>query len=156
MFPYQTTSSPFNFRIHRLSTSLQIVLPHTNSLVISDRSSSYTTSVLAYRPNFANDTTAVFFINLEAIFPCYRTISNDNQIPPVCQLFSYSDMSPPSGRPYIEASDIGNNFHIFSGSQNIAIYGFGIMGYSQVVGAGWNYRVELTLVCLLPPACSLN
>ena len=142
--------------IHYLNSNLRMMLPHRSYMETSNPSSSYTApnNVLAYRPNFANSNTAILFINLEAIFPCYRT----GEIAPACQLFTYQDRELSQGKPYIQISDIGNNFHIFSNSQNIATYGFGFMGCPKLFrGTGCQaisggIVASLTMVCLLPRA----
>ena len=125
-------------------------------MVISDPSQPYTTqdNVLAYRPNFVDSNTAILFVNLEAIFPCYRS----NEIVPVCQFFTFDKGNIHRGKPYVQASGIGNNFRVFNNSQNIATYGLGVPGCPELdfdcgaVSGQNSINAELLLVCLQPPA----
>ena len=118
---------------------------------IPDHSHSHTSSdnVLAYRPYLANNSTALIFVNLEAALPCY----SDNEIAPICNLFAPDNFQ--QGKPFIQTADIGNHYRIFSNSQSIAAYGFGIVGcpkFNTVCESNFN----ASLVCLLPPACGIT
>ena len=153
-----TPAAVTRLRVHHVSTDLRLTNPYTviSSLETSDPSQPHTTpdNVLAYRPNFANNSIGTFFINLETIFPCYHTWSN--QIAPPCQMFTFEEYPYILGTPCVQASDIGTNFNIFNDSRNIATYGFGFMGCSEINAAkcasNRTIHTELMLVCLLPPA----
>ena len=127
---------------------------YRSTLVISDTNRAYTSdNTIAYRPNY-NDlhssSLAVLFFNLDVAFPCLRNTTT----PPVCSLFSQEEDGFLGGRPLIQAADIGNHFRIFSRSNFVATFGFGIAGCSTFgrscvptyVGSSYG----LSLVCLLP------
>ena len=144
------TGTPRTVRLSLINSSTQVVQDYISSLEIPNVSDSYTSDDLAYRPNHsshAGGNTAILFINLESVIPCYR----HNQTPLACQLFTFGEGSFQFGQPFIQASDIGNHFYIFSSSQNIATYGFGVTGCSTFDRACVS-DFEVALVCLLPPA----
>ena len=144
--------TPRKVTLRSVTTSTQAVGDYLSTLTITNTSNDYTSddNVLAYRPNYSSNSggnTAIVFINLEAAIPCYQA----NQIGPACHLFTFEEDSFQFGKSFIQASDIGNYFHIFSNSQDIATYGFGVTGcstFDQVCVSDF----EVTLVCLLPPA----
>ena len=130
--------------------STQVVQDDISTLEIHNLSDNYTNSVLAYRPNYSSHSggnTAIVFVNLETVIPCYRY----NQIGPVCQLLTFEEESFQFGKAFVQASDIGNDFQIFSDTQSIATYGFGVTGCSTFDRACVS-NFERFLVCLLPPA----
>ena len=112
-------------------------------------------NTLAYRPNFADfhqSGLAGVFLNLENIFPC---ISDDKC--PICHIFTYEEDGFNSGRAIIEAGDIGNNFRVFSSTQNIKTYGFAFQGCVQLNGLhGCMPRFfQTAITCQLPrESCS--
>ncbi len=119
--------------------------------MISNVSNEYTSAnnILAYRPNYSRHSggnTAIVFINLEAAIPCYQA----NPIGPVCHLFTTEEDNFQSGKPFIQASDNGSYFHIFSDQYDITTYGFGVTGCSTF-DSGCVSTFEKSLVCLLPP-----
>ena len=134
--------------LRTLSTTSQAVGDYLSTLTIPNFTNEYTSNnnILAYRPNFRNSNTAILFINLEAVIPCYDTY----QIGPACNLFTFEEDNFQSGKPFIQASDIGNAFFIFSNTHNIATYGFGVFGCTTF-DPGCVSTSELSLVCLLPP-----
>ncbi len=140
--------------VRSFDTSRQFVGDTFSTLTISNTSAEYTSddNILAYRPNYSRNSggnTAIVFVNLEAIFPCYK----QNQIGPVCQLFTFENDSFQFGKAFIQSSDFGNHVYIFSNNQNIATYGFGVSGCSTF-DQGCVSNFEAALVCLLPPARS--
>ena len=145
-------TGPRTVRLRSIDSSTQAVEDEISTLTITNISEDYTSdnSALAYRPNFSSNSggnTAIIFINLEAAIPCYR----GNEIGPACQLFTLEEDGFQFGQPFIQASNIGNHFRIFSSSQNIATYGFGVTGCSTFDQACVS-NFEVYLVCLLPPA----
>ena len=137
-------------RLSLINSSTQVVQDYISSLEIHNVSDSYTSNDLAYRPNHsshAGGNTAILFVNLEGAIPCYQ----HNQMGPACQLFTLEEDSFQFGQPFIQASDIGNHFFIFSRSHYIATYGFGVTGCSTFDRACVS-DFEAALVCLLPPA----
>ena len=138
--------------LRSMDSSTQAVGDTISTLTIINISEDYTSNngVLAYRPNHSSHSggnTAIVFINLEAAIPCYQR----NQIGPACQLFTLEEDGFQFGKAFIQASDIGNHLRIFSSSQNIATYGFGVTGCSTFDQACVS-TFEVALVCLLPPA----
>ena len=107
-----------------VSSSTQVVGPNSiSTLAIPNTSNDYTSAdnVLAYRPNYSSNAggnTAIVFINLEAVIPCYQA----NNIAPVCHLFTTDENSFQYGKPFIQASSTGNNFTIFGNDPFIATY----------------------------------
>ena len=136
-----------------VNSSTQVIGPHyISSLAIYNTLNDYTSpdNVLAYRPNHSSNAggnTSIVFINLEAAIPCYQA----NNIAPVCHLFTTDENSFLYGKPFIQASSIGNNFTIFGNDPFIATYGFGVTGCSTF-DQECVTDFKVTLVCLLPPA----
>ena len=142
--------APREIWLRSVSISTQAVQDYISSLQIYNVSDNYTSNVLAYRPNYSSHSggnTAIVFINLETIFPCYRY----NQIGPICQLITNEEDSFQFGKAFIQASDVGNN--IFSNNPSTATYGFGVTGCSTFDRACVS-DFEVFVVCLLPPALS--
>ena len=137
-------------QLRSVDISTQAVQDYISILTIHNVSDNYTSNDLAYRPNYSSHSggnTAVVFINLETVFPCYRY----NQIGPICQLITSEEDSFQFGKAFIQASDVGNDFHIFSNNHFIATYGFGVTGCSTFDRACVT-DFEVLVVCLLPPA----
>ena len=106
-------------------------------------------NTLAYRPNFADyhqSGLAGVFLNLERIFPC---ISDEY---PTCRMFTYEEDGFNSGKAIIEAADIGNNFRVFSSTENILTYGFAFQGCVQLNGLDGCMRnyFQRAITCQLP------
>lgn len=123
-----------------------------SEVTISNPSNEYTSSnnVLAYRPSYSGGNTAILFVNLAAAFSNCGAIDNLEGIS--CKLFTREEESFQFGKPFIQASNIGNHFHIFSNHENIATYGFGVPGCSRFDPACIT-DFEVHLVCLLPSQC---
>ena len=146
------TGTPRTVRLSLINSSTQVVQDYISSLEIHNVSDSYTSNDLAYRPNYSSHSggnTAILFVNLETVIPCYQ--HNQNLMGSACQLFTFEENSFQFGKAFIQASDIGNHFRIFSSSQNIATYGFGVTGCNTFDRACVS-DFEAALVCLLPPA----
>ena len=146
------TGTPRRVKLRSVDTSTQIAGDIISTLTIPNTSDNYTSydNVLAYRPNHSSNSggnTAIIFVNLEAAIPCYQY----NQIGPVCHLLTREEDSFQFGKSFVQASDIGNHFQIFSNNQFIATYGFGVSGCSTFDQACVS-DFEASLVCLLPPA----
>ena len=106
-------------------------------------------NMLAYRPNFADyhqSGLAGVFLNLENIFPC---ISDEY---PICRIFTYEEDGFNNGKAIIEAEDIGNNFRVFSSTENILTYGFAFQGCGQLNGLDGCMRkyFQTAITCQLP------
>ena len=146
------TGTPRTVRLSLINSSTQVVQDYISSLEIHNVSDSYTSVDLAYRPNHsshAGGNTAILFVNLERVILCYQY----NHVAPACQLFTFEEGSFQFGQPFIQASDLGNHFIIFSNHYvyAIATYGFGVTGCSTFDQACVS-DFEVALVCLLPPA----
>ena len=105
-------------------------------------------NLLAYRPNFSGlhgSGIGAFFVNIDALFPCL------NPGAPICSVFTFEEDGFRGGRALIAAADGGNNFPVFgSASQNIASFGFGFSGCSQITLSCFGVSSEYSIVCLLP------
>ena len=132
--------------LRSVDISTQRVQHTISTLEIHNVSDNYTSNDLAYRPNYSGVNTAIVFVNLETVFPCYQY----NQINPICQLLTFEEDSFQFGKAFIQASDVGND-HIFSNNHFIATYGFGVTGCSTFDRACVSH-FEVLVVCLLPPA----
>ena len=145
------TGTPRTIRLSLINSSTQ-VQDYISSLEIHNVSDNYTSNNLAYRPNHSRNSggnTAILFVNLERVIPCYRY--RHERRAPACQFFTFEEGSFQFGHPFIQASDIGNHFHIFANSYFVATYGFGVTGCSTFDRACVS-DFEVALVCLLPPA----
>ncbi len=142
------TGNPRTVYLRSMSTATQEVGNLISSLTIPNSSNEYTSSNgLAYRPSYSGGNTAILFINLEATNRCHVV----NRFGPPCNLFTLEEGSFQYGKAFIQASDIGNDFRIFSSLRFIATYGFGVTGCSTFDPACVS-DFEVSLVCLLPPA----
>jgi hypothetical protein len=144
------TGTPRTVTLRSIDTSRLVVGDTLSTLIIPNTSVEYTSvdNILAYRPNYSSNSggnTAIVFINMEVIVPCYQM----HWLGPVCQLFTHEEESFQFGKAFVQASDIGNNFGIFTNTQ--ATYGFGVSGCSTFDQACVS-DFEVSLVCLLPPA----
>ena len=140
------TGTPRVVQLRSVDISTQHVLDFISTLAIHNVSDNYTSNDLAYRPNYSGVNTAIVFVNLETVFPCYQY----NQINPICQLITFEEDSFQFGKAFIQASDVGND-HIFGNNNFIATYGFGVTGCSTFDRACVT-DFEVLVVCLLPPA----
>ena len=143
------SGNPRTVYLRSMSTATEEVGNLISYLNIRSPSHAASNNVLAYRPyhnSHSGGNTAILFINLEATNPCYVV----NEFGPPCNLFTLEEGSFQYGKAFIQASDIGNDFRIFS-SQNISTYGFGVTGCSTFDPACVS-DFEVSLVCLLPPA----
>jgi len=119
------------------------------SIANPSQPSTSTDNTLAYRPNFADyhqSGLAGVFLNLENIFPC---ISDEY---PICRIFTYEEDGFNNGKAIIEAEDIGNNFRVFSSTENILTYGFAFQGCGQLNGLDGCMRkyFQTAITCQLP------
>ena len=142
-------ANPRQVRLRPISTANQHVGDFISTLIISNISNEYTSwnNILAYRPNYSGGNTAIVFVDLEAVISCYQA----NPIGPACHLFTFEEESFQYGKPFIQASDNGSYFHIFSDQYDKATYGFGVVGCSTFDFECIS-KFEVCLVCLLPPA----
>ena len=120
-----------------------------NVLDINNTSRNYTSQLLAYYPNLGeHNDTAVVFVNLDAVIPCY----SGRTLHPICEVFSFEGRSFRDGKPFIKGSDSGSNFQIFdtgNGFGGVETFGFGVLGCNQSDGQCAETD-EVGLVCLLP------
>ena len=115
-----------------------------SSMSIPDHSHSHTSSdnVLAYHPYLANNSTALIFINLEAVLSCYH----NNEIAPICNLFAADNFQQErclSKLPTLAATT--------KYLATARAYGVGVVGFPKfdtICESNFN----ASLVCLLPPA----
>ena len=148
-----SSGTPRKVSLRSVDTSTLAIGRTFSTLTIPNTSNSYTSddNILAYRPNYSSNSggnTAIVFINLEAAIPCYQANQFTGH---VCHLYTFEEESFQFGKAFVQAGDIGNHFRIFSNTQDIATYGFGVSGcstFDQACVSGF----EVTLVCLLPPA----
>ena len=112
-------------------------------------SASTDSNLIAYRPNF-NDFhssgLAGMFVNIEGVFPCVAGLPEYH---PVCSLFTYEEDGFRNGRAVINAGDIGNNFNIFTGT-NQATFGFAFTGCATFNTDCYPIHTQYSIVCLLP------
>ena len=121
------------------------------SIAYPSQPSTSTDNTFAYRPNFADyhqSGLAGVFLNLENIFPC---ISGEY---PICRMFTYEEdgFNKGKGKAIIEAADSGNNFSVFSCTEDILTYGFAFQGCSQLNGLDGCLRkyFQRSITCQLP------
>ena len=141
--------NPRQINLRHIDSKTLVLGDNVSSLIISDTSNHYNSddNILAYRPHttrFSGGNTAILFINLAAAFPCTSSLS--------CNLFTFGEGGFQFGKPFIQASDSGNHFRIFSSNQNINTYGFGVMGCATF-DPNCVADFEASLVCLLPAGC---
>ena len=114
-------------------------------------------NTVSYQPRYrdttdfghgGSDTTAAFFINMRKVFPCTRSLSY--RYHPVCKIFTNEEDGFRSYRPIIEAADSGNHFRIFSTTENIPTYGFGIQGCAEFTMDCLPTHHLFVIVCYLP------
>ena len=108
--------NPRQINLRHIDFETLVLGDNVSSLIISDTSSHYNSddNILAYCPNttgYSGGNTAIIFINVAATFSCTVTLS--------CNLFTFGEGGFQFGKPFIQASDSGNHFHIFSSNQNI-------------------------------------
>ena len=112
-------------------------------------------NTLAYRPNFGDlhwSRLAAVFLNLEKLFPCASMVT------PICSMFTLEEDGFRNGKAIIEAEDSGNNFRVFSSTENIRTYGFAFQGCGELNGRNGCMPTyfEISITCQLSrKACEL-
>jgi hypothetical protein len=138
-----------DLRLHRLTP--QQTTQFITSVTVSDPAVSNTSSnnLLAYRPNYndghAGSNLGVIFLNLNGIFPCVPPATH---IP--CGIVALEEDGFNGGQVFIQAVDRGNDFHIFSSSQNLFTYGIAVQGCPQLTTSCWPTYLEKGITCQLP------
>ena len=122
------------------------------SVSISNAALARTSSnnLLAYRPSYndghaGNSNLGVVFLNLNGIFPC---VPPETRIP--CGFVSLEEDAFSGGRVFLQAIDRGNNFPIFSSTENLYTYGMAIQACPQLTSSCWPNWVERGVTCQLP------
>ena len=106
-------------------------------------------NLLAYRPNFKNNLAGIF-INLEGVFPCIVPLTN--LFPIICHISSGEEDGFRGGKALIGSGDRGNNFQIFSSTDNIFTYGIAVQDCPLLNAACFPTYHEISVVCYLPRA----
>ena len=125
------------------------------SIANPSQPSTSTDNTLAYRPNFVDyhqSGLAGVFLNLEKLFPCASMET------PICSMFTLEEDGFNNGKAIIEAEDIGNNFRVFSSTENIKTYGFAFQGCGELNGRNGCMPTyfEISITCQLSrKACGL-
>ena len=106
-------------------------------------------NILAYRPNYADfhrSGLAAVFLNIEQIFPCASRQA------PICRIFTYKEDGFRDGKAIIEAGESGNNFYIFSSTEDIRTYGFAFQGCEKLNGTNGCMPIHFNtaITCQLP------
>ena len=132
--------------------SVKLPSGQLEELSLSDSSVSVTSSngLVIYRPRYQDlhhspDLGALFF-NIKGIFPCINSTSYN----PTCGILTYEEDGFFQGRSFIQAADGGNDFRIFSSTENIKTYGFGIQGCAEFNTTCFPTYASFTVFCLLP------
>ena len=107
-------------------------------------------NLLAYQPNYddfhsGNSNLGVVFLNLNGIFPC---VPSETRIP--CGVLSLEGDAFSNGRVFLQAIDRGNNFRIFSSTENLYTYGMAVQDCPQLTASCWPAYVERGITCQLP------
>lgn len=107
-------------------------------------------NLIAYRPNYndahaGNSNLGTVFLNLNGIFPC---VPQGTRIP--CGLVALEEDAFSGGQIFLQAMDRGNNFRIFSSTENLHTYGLAVQGCSQLTTTCWPNWVEKGVTCQLP------
>ena len=145
-----TIDNSRNLILYRLTP--QQTLQTITSVSISNPALRSTSSnnLLAYRPNYndahaGNSNLGIVFLNLNGIFPC---VPPETRIP--CGVVALEEDAFSGGQVFIQAMDRGNNFRIFSSTENIYTYGMAVQGCSQLTTSCWPTHVERGITCQLP------
>ena len=120
-------------------------------ITLSDTSQAYTSSNnrMAYRPRYAdnhNSGVGVLFLNMEEIFPCLKSASRNL----MCGRITNEEDGFFRGKSFLQAADSGNNFRIFSSTDNIYTYGLAVEGCAEFTSECFPDYAEVTVFCLLP------
>ena len=129
------------------TNTLKLQLNHIDiaSVSLGAQSATSSNNLLAYRPNYSGLTG--FFINLDGVFPCISGRAWPDT-PPPCSRFTYEEDGFNGGRAISQAGDMGNNFRIFSSTEDIPTYGLAVSGCNtNDCFPAW-YAIHV--VCLLP------
>ena len=118
---------------------------------ISNPSQAVTSSnnLLAYRPRYSDyhgSGLGAVFLNILGIFPCIQSQSYF----PTCGMLTSESDGFNKERSFIQAADVGNNFRIFSSTENIPTYGLALEGCAEFTAACWPDYARYTIFCLLP------
>ena len=117
-----------------------------DSVSLIDPSTSKTSTILAYRPKYADyhsSNLAAIFVNIKKVFPCTEGISDYE---PVCHAFTREEDGFRKGKAFIEAGDIGNNLKVFSTS----VYALAIQDCPELIDDCLPKYLQTEVVCMLP------
>lgn len=148
-----TTTRQLRLFRTNLTTLLPINATELATITISNglQASTSSNNLLAYRPRFNdhhNSNLAGIFINLEGVFPCLQPLGDSYY--PICDVSSEEEDGFRNGRALIDAGDIGNNFRVFSSSENITTYGTAIQECPQLTTSCFPVYYSLSVACYLP------
>ena len=147
--------NPREIHLRSINTSTQELGNVISTLTISNPSNSYTSTdrITTYRPSYITNLggrIAILFINMEVAISYYNQC-DDAVYSPICHMFTYGDDSLHFGKRFIHVSDPGYQLSIFHNFNNIATYGFGVMG-CRTFDEACVSDFEVTLLCLVPSA----
>jgi hypothetical protein len=129
--------------------NLNIIVEGTkkDSISLSNPSSSQTSTLIAYRPNYNdyhNSGLGAVFFNIQKIFTCTSGIRDYE---PVCSVFTREEEGFRKGNAFIAAADIGNNMDIFGGNSVVAV---AIQNCSEFTTDCFSSYLQSEVVCMLP------
>lgn len=107
-------------------------------------------NLVAYRPRLSaghGSRLGVLLFNIHGIFPCLNLTRG---FPAICTRYTLDEDGFLGGRPFIEAADGGNNWRIFSTTENIVTYGIGLKGCPELNRACLPNYAAFAVSCLLP------
>ena len=107
-------------------------------------------NLVAYRPRYSashGSNLGVLMFNIPGIFPC---VSSLEAFWPLCGRKTFEEDGFLGGRSFVEAGDGGNNFRIFSSTENIRTYGIGLEGCPELNRSCLPNYVAFSITCLLP------
>ena len=122
----------------------------------SDVAANGTNNLIAYRPSFTDahgSNLGALFFNMFGIFPCLEAAHRQASIHLPCFVTTAENDGFSGGRAFIQATDIGNDFDIFSGggsSERTLTYGLAIQDCPELTTDCLRSAVQINIVCFLP------
>ena len=119
-----------------------------DSISLSDPAASKTSTLLAYRPNYADyhsSGLAGLFVNIKSVLTCTSSITSYE---PICQIFSREEDGFRKGKAFIVAADIGNNIQVFG--NGVSVFGVAVQGCPQLTNECFSNYLQFEVVCMLP------
>ena len=117
-----------------------------DSISLNDPSAPQTSTLLAYRPQYADlhkSGLAGLFVKIQGVYPCTQGIANYE---PVCTTFTRDEDGFRKAKRFIQAADTGNNMQVFGGD---SVFALAVEGCPEMNADCLHSWAQIDIVCML-------